>query len=507
MPALTIQVRLPLGVFQGHRGDGSSAPYPDTARLFSALMHAAGKGMTAVERNGDLRPSQASLDALTWLESHAPEAVTMPESVPCAAGGRTFAWRVEGVIDKGSDYKTQRRMSSGQAVNGVFAWHWSGVPDSVVEQVELLCPDVSCLGESDSPAVLEVGALEPTHRLDRSVSKLRRPRGGMAIRTPIVGRVEVLEDAYDQARPNKAPSVARDRSGSTLRPSPVPLAEVEELTYLPTQAAPAAELPWGEIHVLVADTPVMREEEVVWCVALHRALVRLMGDEAPGLVTGRYAEGVVLPANRLAIHHLSRQALQAAGVESDHGGFVVMVPQGADPAEVAQLDRALTRVRLYRGDAGELTAHWAARMDAGSFWAAPQPGWQRSWRPQNAFVPESRAQDDHPEMGSWTLVTAAELSVAHVFRASLPGADGGYWDRVHAVRERGVVVSDVHRIRDSHVGRYAHKVPKGLGVVQPYTAVIDLADLCPPTALVALGQSRHLGGGLLMPVDQIGEGL
>ena len=36
---------------------------------------------------------------------------------------------------------------------------------------------------------------------------------------------------------------------------------------------------------------------------------------------------------------------------------------------------------------------------------------------------------------------------------------------------------------------------------QCWTGLVDLGTLAPPTAVVAVGQSRHLGGGLLEPVD------
>jgi CRISPR-associated protein Csb2 len=45
-----------------------------------------------------------------------------------------------------------------------------------------------------------------------------------------------------------------------------------------------------------------------------------------------------------------------------------------------------------------------------------------------------------------------------------------------------------------------HKAPKSLGVIQPYTASLHLGRL-DSRALLAIGQSRHLGGGLLVPVD------
>ena len=47
---------------------------------------------------------------------------------------------------------------------------------------------------------------------------------------------------------------------------------------------------------------------------------------------------------------------------------------------------------------------------------------------------------------------------------------------------------------------YAHKMPKGV-TAQPYTALVSVGDLLGDTGLAAVGQSRHLGGGLLVPAD------
>jgi CRISPR-associated protein Csb2 len=38
-------------------------------------------------------------------------------------------------------------------------------------------------------------------------------------------------------------------------------------------------------------------------------------------------------------------------------------------------------------------------------------------------------------------------------------------------------------------------------VAQPYRATLGLGTLSDDTTLLAIGQSRHLGGGLLVPVN------
>jgi CRISPR-associated protein Csb2 len=50
------------------------------------------------------------------------------------------------------------------------------------------------------------------------------------------------------------------------------------------------------------------------------------------------------------------------------------------------------------------------------------------------------------------------------------------------------------------VGRYVHRTAEGT-VIQPYRATVRLGGLAGQQTVVAIGQSRHLGGGLLVPLD------
>ena len=70
---------------------------------------------------------------------------------------------------------------------------------------------------------------------------------------------------------------------------------------------------------------------------------------------------------------------------------------------------------------------------------------------------------------------------------------------VAQVRERGAGVMWYHRIT-RNPSLYAHKMPQSV-TAQPYSALISVGDLLGDTGLAAVGQSRHLGGGLLIPAD------
>ncbi len=503
MGALGIRARFPMGMFLGHIGSGQRSPYPDVTRLHAALVHAAGKGLTAVARDGDLRPSEAALAALRWLEEHPPTALEHP-SMTAAARHSALSWRAEGVHEGGSaapkERKTLRAQSDATALAGPIGWGWEeDVPGEVLETIRALCEDVSCLGEADSPVVLEVDDINPTHLATGEVNELTRwAPGEIRLSVPVGGRVAELEAAYEKSRPSRAPTPALDRQSWTQQPgAPVPArTAIRDIAYAPIESPQGTE-PWTSAIVLSVDRELRPQERVRWCVAVHRSLASLLQDAQP-VVTGAYAEGDQQPANRVAIHYVEAAFLPGA---ASGGGFVVMVPPVAERTDLAPLERAARAIKqLYIRRTDAMTVRGVTTLGLDNFWPAPAPGILRLWSPVPGLVPETRRQ--RRGEARWTLEDAALLAVGHAFRDRLDPLDPGdhYRAIVGQVRGWGVEVHDVRRIADSRVERYAHKTPSGV-LVQPYTATFDLADLVGARTLFALGQSRHLGGGLMYPVD------
>lgn len=511
MATLSITARFPLGTFLGHEPDGAPSDRPDYSRLYSALIHAAGTGQLAEERGGDLRVAAAA-EALAWLEAHPPRWLGCPTAVPVAARrrARTTTFRDDGVdvIEGRAKSPARRKVPKSQSDAVAFAerWGWAWdveVPAQVRDVVARLVEDVSCLGEADSPVVLEVADFDPTHRLDDVDTAWPEP-GGIHVRVPREGRLRELEEDYGTARPSKSPSSAQDRHAWSHKPqSPRPSRAHEGTRVYRSIDAPEPFVPWSRGVALALDGPIDSALRVPWCIAVHRALAAHLGEDAPSLVTGRYAPGAARPANRLAIHYLAASELVDAQVlgaqQAPFGVFVVLVPPDATPEDEAQVARALDRVRsVYRP--GAEARHLTSRVDidCAAFWRPPAEGKVRYWSPVPALVAESRP----PRRERWTYAEAALLSVGYAFRAAVPVDDGPRRQRrtVDAVVSRGVRVQDVRTIADSRSERFAHKPPAGMAV-QPYTATLDLAGLLPGTALCAIGQARHLGGGLLLPVD------
>jgi CRISPR-associated protein Csb2 len=126
-------------------------------------------------------------------------------------------------------------------------------------------------------------------------------------------------------------------------------------------------------------------------------------------------------------------------------------------------------------------------------------GSERFWVTDTPAIPDSR-----PLRGrSWTLGDAAILSVGLVWRDRFPRTGGRtkwYAGIADTVSEQGVAVVEAHKVHSPDARRYVHRVAPETAI-QPYRAALRLGSLTGDRTIVAIGQSRHLGGGLLAPVD------
>ncbi|WP_083565936.1 type I-G CRISPR-associated protein Csb2 [Actinomyces glycerinitolerans] len=510
MTPIAITARFPLGVYHGHAPDGGVDFYPSPARLFTALVSAAYTG-PEMGSDGALIPDV--IHCLNWLEEHPPTGLKLPEAmeVDSEARGRV-AYRDTGVIEKNAPKRSSKRVSDGVAVRGPMQWIWDDMPAEVRTVLDRLCADVPCLGETDSPVVMEVGeavdAKAPNWRLNPDATPFTR--GGRQFVGAAPGRADALARLYAEARPQKPPTKSADRfkpSADEVRLQPVSTECLRMLQYVEAEPerATVSGPPWNEVVVLLADDGSGGEIEpsrrLDWCVAFHRALISRIGDGAPAVVTGRYLDGAP-PANRLAIQYAPASVLALSTLEgsttSAPGVFLVLLPRGIKADETAVVLAALTGMT-------RLKSRWGVAklrpldevVSAGDFWKAPGPGTSRMWSPAPVAVPEVVRQ-----RRDWRFEDAILLSLGFVRREALksvPKGERGYRSLVSQVRDHHAGVLGYQRITDRPAA-YAHKMPQGM-MAQPYRAVIDVGDLLADRTLAAIGQSRHLGGGLLVPVD------
>lgn len=503
--SFAVVAELPLGAYRARTPEGGLDVLPAPARLHAALFCAAASGPRAVEDNGVLRVRPEDEQALAWVEQHPPDGVALPRRREVR--GSVVAYRREGMLTKekpraaGPRDKVFGKAAVGLvAVAGPFAWTWDEAPpDDVAASLAALCPDVSHLGTSETPARLRVGEATATHRRDPRADLFTGSGLDLDVARP--GRGEALRVAYHQAN-GKPPSVAADKytTSEAALPSPVAMTAREPARYVTTDDEPEPAAPWQSVlRAELSGRPVADRDLVAWAVAAHRALVSTIGYGAPPLLTGAYEAGSALPANRVAIQFLTGAPAEVAGLDPEGTTLLVLIPTGADPVEVATVGtafRQLPYLRRAKGPVRRLTP--LPEVSAASFWPSPSTPSVRRWRTDPAAIPDTRPLRG----GSWSMADVVRLSVALTTRdiAGLPGGRGTRWYRSLAeqMESHGVTVEATERVREGDLSRWVHKLPPGV-VVQPYRAVLRLGRLLGDRALVAIGQSRHLGGGLLVP--------
>jgi CRISPR-associated protein Csb2 len=450
---------------------------------------------------GGLTPSAADREALAWVETHPPDALHVPPMVRNAPAAAAF--RSQGLWHHWSDKKALGDADGSVALDGPLAWIWDQSPPVPVrDALAALCGDVSHLGTTESPVVLGVGEIEPTHRRDPRADPFHG--GGIEVEIAQTGRVAALEAAHEETLRPVSP--ARDG----VKADEIALAPRVERSGLATAryvAIPAARRdqevlpsPWESALVLPIRASVAPRARVAWAVALHRALIALIGDGAPSVLTGRYAPGVPRPANRLAIQYVWRGLPLAFDLLA--AAFVLLLPADTDAIDRRALSdalRQLTRLHVSADRTVEIDATQLEVVPADAFWAAPAPNRRRVWTTEPAAIPESFAVRGQ----AWTLEDAALLSVALLWRDALGGRGRGrtwYARLADAARAHGVQIHDAHRLHTQGLQRFVHRVQSDM-VIQPYRATLSLGDLGGEQTVLAIGQSRHLGGGLLVPTD------
>lgn len=503
---LALTARFLLGTYTGHSPSGEPELVPDFARAFSALVQAAACG---TQSSGDAEDPYTSdaRQALLWLERNPPSALHLPSAVPLAARQGQMIFRNEGVFHKeGNSIKDKvgaRPLSTGSAVAGPLQWIWAKEPPEVLTSViDRICADVPHLGETSSPITLGVeDPQEPTHVLDSEAGYMT---SGALIRqsVPSGGRLDELDAAHRAVTGGKLSAAADKHSTSALPYAPSPSRERVVSAYYRAVELPEALVPWPHVFALPVsqgDGLVQEEHMVSICVAMHRTIVSRLGPEASSSITGRYPAGTVPPVNRLALHLLPGDT-PGSPFQDRRDRMLVLVPREADAQELTMVATALeqchriaTRDVQIRLEPAEMEI-----LDGQTFWNAPPEGHHRLWEASPAVVPERRLP--HLEHVS-DLDLAAAWSLGNVLRGLEPqlGSKSAE-DRLTAAQHAGAGFW-CRALRTARPRSYVHKTDRA-HPVHPYRATLDLGNLMPSRGVMAIGQSRHLGCGLLIPVDR-----
>jgi CRISPR-associated protein Csb2 len=455
-----------------------------------------------------MSPCEDDEAALRWLEDNPPDEVSVP-ALQVNQGGVAVAYRDDGTIKKTKQdmviKKNAKRPDVSVAVQGSFAWTWSKTPPAqVLNALTALCPDVPYLGTTESPVRLSTsleGQVQSTHALDREAG-LFTTVAGEDVEVPVTGRYAELARAHEGAT-GPGPSAARDKwSADEASRSHVPPREAVALARYTPVDAPTADVPWPDVLLLPLDRPVPETYRVGLAVAAHRALIRAIGENIPPLISGAYPTRI-RPANRLAIQIID-PSMPVDLPPGCKAALALLIPRGAEPADLDRLAHGVTQLTSVRGPGGHLhrITGKPRRVSGAEFWNEPASALDtlRVWHTAPAAIPDTRGGSQSP----WTFAHAALLSLGFVWKDHLPPVTGRGEQRwlavVDAVNAAGAAVITANPLRSSDVQHYVHKV-NDHAVVRPYHAQMWLGDLCRPRTIQAIGQSRHLGGGLLVPRD------
>jgi CRISPR-associated protein Csb2 len=465
-----------------------------------------------VHRDGEWGPCEADEIALRWLEENPPSDVRIPEMR--VAPVEAVAFRDDGTIRKSRTTKMIRKLpkqDSVVAVNGPFVWSWRETPPRpVADAVRELCADVPHLGPAESPVVLTVTEDDEATHTHEYVPKAGLFAGGAGVHItiPVRGRLDELVGAHRAERTGK---VGNDRAGSDERAaSPVPPRRSVRVGWYREVVARNGEIPWPDVLLVPLDRQIAERDRVRVAVAAHKALIKILGPDSPPILTGSYPTGIPRPANRVALHVLDQDyPVDLPG--QARSALAVLLPRGAEAAELDSVYRAVARLRELRPARGRDGKRAAAVSVAGGvevvagdrLWHEPEAGTVRLWRASPPAVPDTRGRK------GWTFTHAVLLSLGFVWQGPeqsvLPTPEGRGEARdnalVEAVNAAGAVVLNTSPVRSSHVQDYAHRVHPN-AVVRPYRVSLALGDLAGPRTVQAIGQCRHLGGGLLIPDDR-----
>lgn len=500
MRPLYLRARFPLGVYIGHRSDKKQDLAPSPGRLHSALLHSAAQG--SLGNNGE--PTAESIAALEWLENHPPTGLLQPEYRLTNKSPETIVYRKSGTFDtsKGRiQYRSKdQKLAGGISVAEGFGYYWDEVPEDIANRITALSEDVGCLGEAHSMVVLEEMEFEPNLWRADNATIFTRDKQEREIAIP--GRTRALMNAHKQRFKAKV----NHKFVKTAKPaSEIPSSSgLDSLYYAAAERTLSSDSPWTSAWFFSLDKPVPRHLRVELSVSIHRKLIAINGNNVSPIITGKYgSQNIAKLPNRLAIQYLPEKWSLTIGLEGNN--MVLFIPQGTDEGDLKQIQEAKKIWNVYVRGFGRIKIHFTGESrSADKFWPEPKRGYTRLWKPLSPVIPDTR-RVDLPGV-NWTLGDTGLLSLGYIWRNRFSSKKRGqhkYVDIRDQVTAAGAAVHAAHSL-PVRASDYVHRIPEHV-VAQPYTAVFDLHGLSDDRTAVMVGQSRHLGGGLLAPFDISGD--
>ncbi|MCH4250341.1 MAG: type I-U CRISPR-associated protein Csb2 [Microbacteriaceae bacterium] len=540
-----------LDTYQGHDRYGNIELYPAPLRLFSAIVAAAYTTARRSAGNADASLSDGDVRMLTWLEHTPPDAIELPAAIRCGGrGARAFrrkGWTQQALVGGPDRPDAAEPAAARSALDGPIVWWWKRDPDrDIIRRLGDLCGEVPYLGETGSPVVLTGKTAEriPEGALVRADDAGIGERGLIAFDVPAPGRAEALQRQFLLNRSGRVPTLAADRATAADgrpkknerdRPDPWTVERVlEQVPYRrPGSCSVASDLPWN-VGFLVRVSPVdgprpWRPEPDArcdWAVALHQAIVSRIGPDAGPAITGRYVPGTLRPANTMAVQVLDAGLPLRSDLRCDgNASLLVLLSTERDGATSDDVDgvqaalAGLSEIRagrpvlstagivVRREPLGRVRVDEVSQVDPGRLWAPVSHGSSRWWTPQPLAVAETRAPNRSGPRSRrpWTVDDALRVAVGNLLRDRPGVRTTAHGDRrlrelSQRVHDLGVRIGGAHSAYPRHPERYVHHVRAG-SPITPLQGMIHFGGILSDTAVTAIGQSRHFGVGLLVPVD------
>ncbi|PJM72676.1 type I-U CRISPR-associated protein Cas5/Cas6 [Bifidobacterium primatium] len=542
--------------YQGADDTGSAECYPSPERLYRALVSVA-YGVFGFHSDYGQRESgitDAQLESVFhWLESNPPDWIRLPMHMRDNRRSSVIVYRNRGSYSR-KKVKSANAMSSvayGDTEEDSLLWQWEQEPDhETADLLARMCWEIPYLGEACTPvrvtaAVIDAGSfpIDEEHSLQISDDDLSF--GGMSsmleFPMPWEGHLQELQKGHASVYPRK-PSAIRGNGGEEEKQAlPNTLIScVRHIGYIRPTANDEYESlhPWTQGFFIparvIADKGSTRSvsdryEEwepkestlVAWAVAMHRMLIREWGYGASPMLTGKYGniDAVERPANNVAIQILTSDMPVSPELNLELPGFLLMIPRDMPVEEIGMLanvcDRMQGRKLFYSRHSQTLELGFAdTTVDLDRLWQPVEQGHTRLWVPYPLCMRETRNIPDPTGTRKWGARESIALAVAHIWRDYLnqsvddgeyenPDREMQYWRQSDWCLDESspVGIHDAHTVIRTHMSDYVHKTQPG-NLLVGLSALLSFDTQCglDRTAL-AIGQSRHLGGGLLVPMD------
>jgi CRISPR-associated protein Csb2 len=530
---LTVTVRFPLGVYHAQSAADFSEPEwpPHPVRLIAALVAA------ARDRVAPLEGADESIDLLATAHPPrivAPRAIAISPDPATAPDGMLRVARL-----RGASRWAPRNHELGELKNGVsprdlgrgraevykvgvaighqpiaFVWDELSLAPASRGTLQRLAADVTVLGASRSPVLLEVCGMAPPEEGDAGSWVPADSRAAVAtvdVRVATPATVADLDARHGRrmaaparsGAPSRAPYVA---PGTTARR--VPYAHSAQLAELPAEPYDPRE--WGEFIVVALDpeaNDVRPKAPVAFSVAraTRRALLSTYGDEgtteeAPPVLRAR---GKDPHAALVPLSFVGPPSRAGAGAKHADGrimGLAVLLPHHEREPDMAvqrlRIESGLRALAVGTANAPRIPVH-VPSVGSLTFRLVP-----------NHRVPESLREGRYVRASRrWTTVTPVVHS--HHLRSK------GRTKREHALHEQvardcrdvglpapaEVTVRRAPRLRGAPGTIELRGLPpEWAGPVRGPRSHLDLVFEQPVVGPVLLGRARHFGIGLCLPV-------